>query len=93
MQVITLRRINAGEEVNHDKLQPVILLTTASRTQILTAYIDTTLPRAMRQNSLKETYNFVCTCRLCSVQVEVDPRESLWCPKTCGGICPVPTEG
>ncbi|KAF7313995.1 hypothetical protein HMN09_00558000 [Mycena chlorophos] len=59
--------------------------------QILTAYIDTTLPRIQRQQALQETYNFDCRCSLCTSD-DPDPRESVWCPKKCGGICPMPTE-
>jgi hypothetical protein len=62
--------------------------------QILTAYVDTILPQAKRQQSLKETYNFDCQCRLCANHSsDVDPRESMWCPKSCGGTCLVPSEG
>lgn len=61
--------------------------------KVLTAYIDTTLPREIRQRDLKETYNFSCKCILCKRHLDVDPRESLWCPKLCGARCPLPTEG
>jgi hypothetical protein len=63
--------------------------------QILTAYIDTTLPTGLRQQALKETYHFVCECPLCSPPPTspVDWREAMWCPKKCGGVCRVPTEG
>ncbi|EGO03364.1 hypothetical protein SERLA73DRAFT_174827 [Serpula lacrymans var. lacrymans S7.3] len=60
--------------------------------EILTAYIDTTLPRFSRQKFLKETYNFDCQCPSCTKYSGVDPRESMWCPKSCGGKCAVPTE-
>lgn len=59
----------------------------------MTSYIDTTLPKALRQASLQETYNFSCQCTLCSTPPDVDPRESMWCPKSCGGTCPLPIEG
>jgi len=59
---------------------------------ILTAYIDTTLPRERRQRLLKGTYNFDCQCRLCADRLDVDLRESMWCPKSCDGTCPIPTE-
>ncbi|PCH45077.1 SET domain-containing protein [Wolfiporia cocos MD-104 SS10] len=60
--------------------------------EIVTAYIDTTLPRDLRQLQLKETYNFTCSCSLCTRQLKVDPRASVWCPKSCGRTCPAPTE-
>nr|GAT60413.1 predicted protein [Mycena chlorophos] len=59
--------------------------------EILTAYIDTTLPRIQRQQALRETYNFDCRCSLCTSD-DPDPRESIWCPRKCGGFCPMPTE-
>ncbi|CAK5272755.1 unnamed protein product, partial [Mycena citricolor] len=60
---------------------------------ILTSYIDTTLPRHMRQEALLETYHFTCDCTLCS-DAAVDPRDAVWCPKRpeCDGICRVPTD-
>jgi hypothetical protein len=58
------------------------------------AYIDTTLPKAERQKALTETYNFTCQCPLCKQTADIiDPREAVLCPKSCGGSCPVPTEG
>ncbi|KAJ7487905.1 hypothetical protein FB451DRAFT_729135 [Mycena latifolia] len=73
-------------------MQVVALRQIAADEEILTAYVDTTLPKAMRQASLRETYLFSCGCQLCSSVVGVDPRESVWCPKACGGMCPTPTE-
>ena len=53
--------------------------------------MDTTLPTALRREALKETYFFTCHCHLCDrKQHVVDPRESLWCPRKCGGLCPLP---
>lgn len=60
--------------------------------EIVTSYIDTTLPKPLRQKQLQETYNFTCACNLCRSHPEVDPRESMWCPKSCGGTCPIPAE-
>ncbi|KAJ6484472.1 hypothetical protein C8R47DRAFT_1280715 [Mycena vitilis] len=76
MHVVALREIAPGEE-------------------ILTAYIDTTLPRAQRQTALRATYHFVCACSLCAASPGVDvvdPREAVWCPRACGGMCPAPSE-
>ncbi|KAG2140635.1 hypothetical protein DEU56DRAFT_735015 [Suillus clintonianus] len=78
MQVIALRDISPNEEADH--------------WQILTSYIDTTLPRSLRQAALKETYDFTCKCELCRDSNKIDPRESIWCPKSCGGMCPAPSD-
>lgn len=66
--------------------------------ELFTSYIDITLPRAQRQKDLKETYNFTCECELCKQSTDSDNgqvsgedwRERLWCPKRCGGTCPLP---
>ncbi|KAJ7637325.1 hypothetical protein DFH06DRAFT_1335996 [Mycena polygramma] len=60
--------------------------------EILTSYIDTTLPRVQRQAALRATYHFTCACTLCAAPPGVDPREAVWCPKACGGMCPAPSE-
>lgn len=60
--------------------------------EVLSAYVDITLPRDLRRQELEETYNFMCKCTLCTTSLPVDPRASMWCPKSCGGVCPVPTE-
>ncbi|KAI0674368.1 SET domain-containing protein [Trametes maxima] len=60
--------------------------------EVRIAYVDTTLPKGLRQNELQETYNFTCRCKLCNKPPPVDLREALWCPKKCGGTCPIPTE-
>ncbi|KAJ7817361.1 SET domain-containing protein [Mycena olivaceomarginata] len=73
-------------------MQVIALRDIVAGEEILTAYIDTTLPKALRQASLRETYLFSCACALCTFAAPVDPRESVWCPKACGGMCPTPTE-
>ncbi|KAF8122536.1 hypothetical protein EV363DRAFT_1436578 [Boletus edulis] len=65
----------------------------AAGEEVLITYIDTTLPKAQRRQVLTETYNFTCQCPLCKQSATVvDPREAVLCPKSCGGICPLPTE-
>ncbi|EIN09090.1 SET domain-containing protein [Punctularia strigosozonata HHB-11173 SS5] len=59
--------------------------------EVTTAYIDTTVPREQRQKILRDTYHFTCSCSLCAAE-DPDPRESIWCPKRCGGTCSFPTE-
>lgn len=60
--------------------------------EILMSYVDTTFPKSLRQMTLTETYNFQCHCKACTKSGGVDPREAVWCPKACGGTCPIPTE-
>ncbi|KAF9458385.1 hypothetical protein BDZ94DRAFT_1226398 [Collybia nuda] len=73
-------------------MQVIALRPIATSEEILTSYIDTTLPKPLRQASLQETYNFFCQCALCRSSLDADPREAVWCPKSCGGTCPLPTE-
>ncbi|KAH8083324.1 hypothetical protein BXZ70DRAFT_579582 [Cristinia sonorae] len=61
--------------------------------QIFGSYVDVTLPKEIRQRELQETYNFRCKCSLCVRRdIWIDPRESVRCPKSCGGICPAPID-
>jgi hypothetical protein len=73
------------------------LLIMVNLLQVTTAYIDTTLPTDQRQVSLKETYHFDCACSLCKLSsrdsIDLDPRESTWCPRSCGGTCSLPRQG
>lgn len=73
-------------------MQVVALRDISPNEEILTSYIDTTLPRSLRQAALKETYDFTCQCELCHDDNKIDPRESIWCPKSCGGMCPAPSD-
>jgi len=81
-----------GSSIDEPLMQVAVLRDIFPGEEVLTAYVDTSLPRAMRQQSLKETYNFTCNCTLCAIPPLPDPRESMWCPKSCGGMCPLPTE-
>ncbi|KAF9519864.1 hypothetical protein BS47DRAFT_1481760 [Hydnum rufescens UP504] len=56
--------------------------------EILSSYIDITLPGPRRRHELKENYMFDCNCSACS-NSEPDPRESLRCPK-CTSLVPLP---
>ncbi|KAJ4479084.1 hypothetical protein J3R30DRAFT_3702122 [Lentinula aciculospora] len=60
--------------------------------QILTSYIDVTLPTHLRQQSLNETYHFNCLCHLCTTVDTVDLRAALNCPKNCDGLCHLPND-
>ncbi|KAL4260767.1 MUB1/samB family protein [Pleurotus pulmonarius] len=74
-------------------MQVIAIKPIAADEEILTSYIDTTLPKSQRQQSLLETYNFTCKCTLCKnegLSDNVDPRIAMWCPKACGGTSPLP---
>lgn len=62
--------------------------------EVLTSYIDLTLPSRIRQRELKTRYLFDCVCTLCSRPRNdwIDPRESLDCPRRCGGRAWMPGE-
>lgn len=78
--------------VEEPQMQVIALRDISPNEEILTSYIDTTLPRSLRQAALKETYDFTCQCELCDDDNNTDPRESIWCPKSCGGMCPAPSD-
>ncbi|KAG2035155.1 hypothetical protein BDR03DRAFT_868689 [Suillus americanus] len=80
---------NPAEE---PQMQVIALRDISPNEEILTSYIDTTLPRSLRQAALKETYDFTCQCELCHDDNKIDPREAIWCPKSCGGMCPAPSD-
>lgn len=61
--------------------------------QVFVSYIDTSLPRELRQKELKEVYNFQCHCNACTNEFKLDLRACVCCPVSCGGLCPLPTEG
>ncbi|KAG6860720.1 hypothetical protein C0995_008163 [Termitomyces sp. Mi166 len=90
--VVVFPRSSASSPALEPLMQIIALRNIEPNEEILTSYIDTTLPRYLRQKSLKETYNFECTCTLCTSSADVDPREAVFCPKKCGGTCPVPLE-
>ncbi|KAG5653308.1 hypothetical protein H0H81_001268 [Sphagnurus paluster] len=90
--VVVFPRASETPSTHEPLMQVIALRNIEPEEEILTSYIDTTLPKALRQSSLKETYNFECSCPLCASMVGPDPRESVFCPKTCGGTCPAPTD-
>jgi hypothetical protein len=63
--------------------------------QILTSYVDLSMPRATRQSELFDRYRFDCACPLCEMSSrepsQVDPRQALKCkvPK-CDGLAAFP---
>ncbi|EIW55654.1 SET domain-containing protein [Trametes versicolor FP-101664 SS1] len=90
--VIVFPRAQGTPASKEPSLNLVALRDIAPGKEIRISYVDTTLPKDLRQKELTEVYNFTCQCKLCTKPPAVDPRESLWCPKKCGGTCPLPTE-
>ncbi|KAJ7129082.1 hypothetical protein C8R46DRAFT_925638 [Mycena filopes] len=92
--VVVPRASSAAAARRMEPLMHVVALRDiAPGEEILTAYIDTTLPREQRRAALRETYHFECVCTLCGAAGDaVDPRSSVWCPKQCGGMCPTPSD-
>ncbi|KAG1722630.1 uncharacterized protein EDB91DRAFT_202837 [Suillus paluster] len=74
------------------QMQVIALRDISPNEEILTSYVDTTLPRSLRQAALKETYDFTCQCEVCHHDNKIDSRESIWCPKSCEGMCPAPSD-
>ncbi|PWN42295.1 SET domain-containing protein [Ceraceosorus guamensis] len=70
--------------------------------EITTAYVDLSDSYTKRRKTLSCTYSFECRCKICKVGSKasslsgnapwVDPRDSVWCPKKCGGWCAAPKE-
>ncbi|MBZ6370475.1 MAG: SET domain-containing protein [Microbacterium hominis] len=62
--------------------------------EVVTSYVDLSLPREERQKELQERYKFVCHCEGCSDSAGVDPREAMLCPaaakSSCEGLIAIP---
>ncbi|GAA5984734.1 hypothetical protein JCM10908_003478 [Rhodotorula pacifica] len=62
--------------------------------EVLTSYVDLSLPRQERQKELEERYNFQCACEECTLSRRVDPREAMLCPAAaksgCEGLIAIP---
>ncbi|BGP57780.1 hypothetical protein JCM8202v2_005427 [Rhodotorula sphaerocarpa] len=60
--------------------------------EILTSYVDLSLPRTDRRRELEERYKFRCECEACDTPAgEVDPREAMSCPAApkCAALLPI----
>lgn len=63
--------------------------------EVLTSYVDLSIPKALRQAELFDRYRFTCDCLLCTRRERetdwIDPRESLACTKEkCDGMARMP---
>lgn len=89
MHIVAISDIAEGEEVGS-----IFCLQLAhhrhlnSAPQIMTSYIDLSLPRQIRQKDLRDRYYFDCRCDLCQGTLgAVDPREALVCQtRDCPGL-------
>ncbi|KIK64626.1 hypothetical protein GYMLUDRAFT_160635 [Collybiopsis luxurians FD-317 M1] len=89
---VVFPRASADPKSQEPLMQVIAIQDIYPEEEILTSYIDSTLPTHLRQQTLEETYNFKCQCRLCTSAVEVDPRQAMNCPKSCGELCPLPVD-
>ncbi|KAI0037210.1 SET domain-containing protein [Vararia minispora EC-137] len=91
--VVVFPRASNDSRAQEPLMHVVAIRDIAPDEEIFTAYIDTTLPKPLRQIALRTAYNFECKCTLCNNEVpRDDPREAVDCPRSCGGTCPLPTE-
>ena len=70
MDIVAIRPISPGEEVSDSGVDMI-------DHQILTSYIDVSLPFVHRQSDLKARYGFDCDCTLCQKSASsswIDPR-------------------
>ncbi|THU98784.1 SET domain-containing protein [Dendrothele bispora CBS 962.96] len=90
--VVVFPRVSADPETQEPLMQVVSLREISPGEEIFTSYIDITLPKASRLKTLQDAYYFACACNLCSATSEMELRESMYCPKSCGGLCSLPIE-
>ncbi|GAA5868574.1 hypothetical protein JCM3774_005433 [Rhodotorula dairenensis] len=66
--------------------------------EVVTSYVDLSLPRSERQRELEERYKFRCRCQGCTAPASkaVDPREAMLCPVAarsgCEGLIAIPED-
>ncbi|KAI0341475.1 SET domain-containing protein [Trametopsis cervina] len=80
----------SSNKVQEPQMQLVVIRPIAPEEEILTSYVDITSPRDIRRRALSETYKITCECSLCRKPTHLDLRQSMTCPKACGGTCPLP---
>ncbi|KZV92993.1 SET domain-containing protein [Exidia glandulosa HHB12029] len=80
----------SGTTLQEPVMQIIAFKNISPGEEILTSYVDTSQPRHLRRQDLRETYGFTCACDLCEGRdnnADADPRYCVWCPKECGGKC------
>ncbi|KDQ11009.1 hypothetical protein BOTBODRAFT_469989 [Botryobasidium botryosum FD-172 SS1] len=87
--VIVFPRAHPGAE---NRLEVIAIRDIQPGEEVLTSYIDISVPRVHRQKELKERYLFDCDCSLCSADTNgrAEPREGIWCSHGCGGVSLIP---
>jgi hypothetical protein len=72
-----------GEQGSMPKLRVTATAAIPSGSEICICYIDNKQPRKMRQESLQQGYNFVCTCNYCQDDKHDGYIKGLRCLKSC----------
>ncbi|KAG8982437.1 hypothetical protein FRB90_006789, partial [Tulasnella sp. 427] len=77
--VVVFPRSSISPSPGSDPLEVVAIKDIPPGEEILTSYVDISLPRHLRIKELKERYMFTCVCSACSNDEEghVDPREAM----------------
>ncbi|KIO17648.1 hypothetical protein M407DRAFT_32673, partial [Tulasnella calospora MUT 4182] len=91
--VVVFPRSSTVPQPGSDPLEVVAIKDIAAGEEILTSYVDISLPRHLRIKELQERYMFTCTCTACSRVKDgtVDPREAMKCERPgCSGLIPLP---
>ncbi|KAG8975731.1 hypothetical protein FRC05_005249 [Tulasnella sp. 425] len=94
--VVVFPRSSVVHQSGSDPLEVVAIKDIAAGEEILTSYVDVSLPRHLRIKELQERYMFTCTCSACSRAEDgtVDPREAMKCERPgCRGLIPLPVPG
>ncbi|PVG02272.1 SET domain-containing protein [Serendipita vermifera] len=88
--VVVFPRSKSGEP---PLLQVIAIRLIKSGEEVVAAYVDITVPKALRQESLQKTYSFTCQCEECTNKDTIDPRSSRFCPQCKEGIVTLPAQG
>ncbi|KAG8862916.1 hypothetical protein FRB96_000336 [Tulasnella sp. 330] len=95
--VVVFPRSSAVFAAGSDPLEVVAIRDLAPGEEILTSYVDVSLPRRLRGKELLDRYHFDCGCRSCAIAPgvgHVDAREAMICDREgCTGMLALPDHG
>ncbi|KAG8993352.1 hypothetical protein FRB94_010836 [Tulasnella sp. JGI-2019a] len=80
--VVVFPRSSRVFEAGSDPLEVVAIRDLRPGEEVLTSYVDISLPRRLRLKELKDRYMFDCVCGACDTPTgveRVDPREAMIC--------------